>query len=146
MSYPLLGRECPLDNGSAVTQPVHKEWPETKPEEGARRGNFDLAILAPDTLCTASLEQFRKGYIETPIVVEMGLDYGLAHLAQDAEKLLNSGVRRGYLVHFTRLGHDNRVEEYIRSLTTDGRVMVAYASVGPQGVRLKQLDDPAISS
>ena len=72
---------------------IHKEWPETVPgREVDRRGLFDLAVLAPSQPAQASIEQFRQGRIHAPIVVEVGLDYGRAHLEQDLEKLRNSEV------------------------------------------------------
>ena len=35
-------------------------------------------------------------------MIEIGLDYGAAHLAEDEEKLLNSDVQYPYLVHIER--------------------------------------------
>jgi hypothetical protein len=37
-------------------------------------------------------------------VIEVGLDYNLAHLTADATKLKNSGIEDSYLVHLVR--HD----------------------------------------
>ena len=47
-------------------------------------------MLAPSQLAQASIDQFRQGRIHTPIVVEVGLDYGRAHLEQDLKKLRTS--------------------------------------------------------
>jgi hypothetical protein len=99
-AHPHLNCELPLRNGT--TQPIHKEWPETVPSAETRRGNFDLAILSPALLARHSVDAFRRGNIPAPIVIELGLDYGAAHLGQDAEKLIQSRVQHGYLVHFTR--------------------------------------------
>ena len=71
------------------TQLVHKEWPETLANplgtEYKRRGLFDIAILAPQQLEKASLEGFRQGRIDAPVVIELGLNYGFRHLKQDEE-------------------------------------------------------------
>jgi len=39
------------------TQTVHKEWPETRPREARKRGNFDLAVVSPQQLrrCTLAI-------------------------------------------------------------------------------------------
>jgi hypothetical protein len=92
----------PLAGGKVQTQTVHKEWPETIARDAQKRGNFDIAIVAPAQLAVASLQDFREGRIAAPIVIEMGLDYDAAHLAADEEKLVNSAVPHPYLVHLMR--------------------------------------------
>ncbi len=103
---PILAQPARLRTGE-LTQLVHKEWPETHPrqKEGAfgPRGLFDLAVLAPVQVQRASLEQFRSGRVAAPIVIEVGLDYGLRHLQQDQAKVLNSRVRAPYLLHLSRV-------------------------------------------
>src|SRR5471030_3282732 len=65
-----------LGDDLAVTQLVHKEWPETfaRPEKNNRRGNFDIVVLSPKLLAGCqTIEEFREGRLPAPIVVEMGL-------------------------------------------------------------------------
>jgi hypothetical protein len=72
-----------------ATQLVHKEWPETfpRPEKNDRRGNFDIVVLSPKLLASCkTIEEFRQGRLPAPIVIEMGLDYEVHHLAKDARK------------------------------------------------------------
>ena len=121
---PHLNRELPLKNG--ITQPIHKEWPETVPSPNTRRGNFDLAILSPGLLARHSVEAFRRGNIPAPIVIELGLDYGAAHLGQDADKLIQSQVQHGYLVHFTRRSATENETRLV--LNPGGTTKVAFAS------------------
>lgn len=112
----ILGGTCPM--GRWVTQPVHKEWPEfhPRPEKGNRRGNFDLCILNPERLKSCSYTDFREGRIRPTFVIEVGLDYSLAHLSADATKLKNSGIEDSYLVHLVRedvVDDFGAVEEFI---------------------------------
>lgn len=87
------------------TQSVHKEWPEYRPRPGKRgRGNFDLAILSPDSIQIATLDSFLNGRIRPSFAIELGLDYGLDHLTGDIAKFRNSAIRGSYLVHFVREG------------------------------------------
>lgn len=132
--HELFRDEVDLNGGRYKTQAIHKEWPETIPEEGCRRGNFDLAILPPLALYQCGLEEFRNGRISAPIVIEMGLDYGAAHLADDADKLIHSAVPHGYLVHFTRKPRDEEAENRILDPGGGDHVRAAFASVsgGPR--------------
>lgn len=100
----IFSRTYPM--GRWLTQPIHKEWPEylARPEKGNRRGNFDLSVLAPERLKSCSFSEFREGRVRPSIVIEVGLDYNLAHLTEDAAKLKNSGIEDSYLVHLVR--HD----------------------------------------
>jgi hypothetical protein len=106
------------------TQLVHKEWPETiAGKEGADegpRGLFDLAIVSPAQLSSATLDQFRAGRIDAPIVIEVGLDYGLAHLEQDADKLTHSEVLMPYLLHLSRIAmrDQDKTEQLLCSPST----------------------------
>jgi hypothetical protein len=123
---------------------IHKEWPETLPGRDAdRRGLFDLAVLAPSQLAQASIDQFRQGRIHAPIVVEVGLDYGRAHLEQDLEKLRNSEVPYAYVVHFSRLPAGGKVEDLLTAAYPN--IRTAYAHVPPTGGRaVKHLTDTDI--
>ena len=98
----IFSRAYPM--GRWLTQPIHKEWPEylARPEKGNRRGNFDLSVLAPERLKSCSFSEFREGRVRPSIVIEVGLDYVLAHLTADAAKLKNSGIEDSYLVHLVR--------------------------------------------
>lgn len=100
----IFGRTYPM--GRWLTQPIHKEWPEylARPEKGNRRGNFDLSVLAPEQLKSCSFSEFRQGRVRPSIVIEVGLDYDIAHLTADAAKLKNSGIEYSYLLHLVR--HD----------------------------------------
>lgn len=122
---PHFARLFPLGNTGAFTQTIHKEWPETTAEEGHRRGNFDLAILSPVQLKAARIEDFLAGRLPAPIVIEIGLDYGAAHLAEDEEKLLNSEVQYPYLVHIERERYrDPRIDRIL--LKPSGRIRTIY--------------------
>ncbi len=102
-SRKIFSRTYPM--GRLSTQPIHKEWPECtpRPEKGNRRGNFDLAVLAPERLESCSFADFRQGRLKPSIVIEVGLDYSLrGHLLPDAAKLRNSDVPYSYLIHLVR--------------------------------------------
>jgi len=85
---------------------IHKEYPETtsRPEKDGRRGNFDMAIIGPVDEAAVNLEikDFMVGLIKPGIALEVGLDYGASHLHSDWEKLKNSNIKRGYLLHLGR--------------------------------------------
>jgi hypothetical protein len=135
---------APVGTSSLRAGLIHKEWPETRPgRDTDRRGLFDLAVLAPSQLAQASIDQFRQGRIHAPIVVEVGLDYGRAHLEQDLEKLRNSEVPYAYVVHFSRLPGGGMIEDL---LTADyPNIRTAYAHVPPTGGRaVKHLADTDI--
>ena len=142
-AHPIFAHPLPIGDSGRVTQPIHKEWPETvnRPEK-AGRGNFDLAILSREQLAAASVDQFLDGRIAASIVIEMGLDYPLSHLQADHEKLVNSEVIAGFLVHFGRKRpRDIATEQY---LLDSGRVhRTAYAHHAPDGTcTFKTLDGP----
>jgi hypothetical protein len=110
-TIPALNETYELGGTGYRTGLVHKEWPETlgrasKAKNGRppRRGNFDLAVLAPSQLAAVtSLEQFTRGTIQAPIVIELGLGYGDSHLTGDIEKLQSSQVPHAYLIHFSHV-------------------------------------------
>lgn len=121
---PLFAGLAPIGDGARYTQPVHKEWPETIPRPNKRgRGNFDIAILSRDQLRAATLDEFRDGRIAAGIVIELGLDYDLKHLSDDAAKLENSRVSRAYLVNLVRAtGPDTSVRSWIQGYAGPARV------------------------
>lgn len=145
--HPHFDRHVSLGGGLSLTQTIHKEWPETipRPEKNNRRGNFDIAILSPARISGASTEGFCSGRIIAPIVIEMGLNYDEGHLAGDVEKLLNSKVEFGYVVHLLRdKKEDLLLEETIHSLDPNGTIRVGFASVFGGHKRVKLLSEKEI--
>ena len=135
-----------------TTQLIHKEWPETVVRGGRgktveRRGLFDVVVLAPAQFEQVTLEQFLQGRIEPPIVIEVGLDYGLKHINGDIDKLLTSNVPHPYLIHLSRIGpRVEAVEDRINGIATSApRLQVAYVHHGTGGVAVKRLNDSAVS-
>lgn len=134
------------------TQLIHKEWPETIADTEAgsnRRGAYDLAILTPDRLVAATLDQFRYERIEATVVIEMGLNYGMTHLQQDYDKLVVNNVHTGYLVHLSRDGaRSAEVESFLERTDRVTNIKIAYAH-GPEVAserRIKLLDDPKVNT
>ena len=135
-----------------TTQLIHKEWPETVVRGGRgknveRRGLSDIVVLAPAQFKKVTLEQFQEGRIEPPIVIEIGLDYGLEHLNGDIDKLLTSKVQHPYVIHLSRIGpRAKRVEDRINGLATSAPCLqAAYVYHGTGGVAVKRLNDSAVS-
>ena len=135
-----------------TTQLIHKEWPETVVRVGRgktveRRGLFDIVVLAPAQFEKVTLEQFLQGRIEPPIVIEVGLDYGLKHLCGDIDKLLTSRVPHPYLIHLSRIGpRVEAVEDRINEIVTSApRLKVAYVHHGTGSVAVKRLNDLTVS-
>lgn len=141
VAYAELDALIQIGTSSFRTGLIHKEWP-MPAVDGDRRGLFDLVLLTPDQLVAASLDQFRQGRIVPPVAIELGLDYGHAHLAQDLAGLVESEVPYGYVVHFTRLTAAKGKAE-VESLVdaTHPNVKIAYAQVPAGGVvAIKHLD------
>jgi len=149
----------PIGASGFRTQLIHKEWPEARPrrrkgtEDTRRRGNIDLAVLAPAQLAQASLDQFIDGRISAPIVIELGLNYTDKHLNQDLDKLENSQVSHAYLVHLSRVqsAHHGAAETAIGHATTRTQhtgIKLAYArrDLVRGRVFVKHLNDMAITS
>jgi hypothetical protein len=144
-----------LDFGSFKTSTVHKEWPETilRPSKGNRRGNFDLAILSPKTIDSDPIDifHFRLGLIQPAVVIEFGLDYGLGHLTGDVEKLQNSKVKHGYLVHFARPEGepqdevDGCVLEIIEKEKVGGP-KIAYVNISINEIRFRKIGGSEIKT
>lgn len=123
---PLFAGLARIGDGPRFTQPVHKEWPETIPRPNKRgRGNFDIAILSRDQLAAATLDEFCEGRITAGVVIELGLNYDLLHLSDDAAKLENSQVARAYVINLVRSrGPDRSVKNWVQSYA--GPVRVGY--------------------
>jgi hypothetical protein len=67
------------------------------------------------TVATARHERGRLQTGETPIIaIEMGVDEDVS-LADDIDKLLNSEIPHGYIVHFLRESYPDRMRESCRS-------------------------------
>lgn len=136
----------PIGLSGQLTQLIHKEWPETLVDVASgsnRRGSFDLAILSPDQLARATLDDLTSGRIEAPIVIEMGLNYRHDHLSQDYLKLLANGARHGYLVHLSRgRGWDRQVEDFLLEESRDRamKIAIGHWEVGRRAVKTL-LDD-----
>ena len=134
------------------TQLVHKEWPETVPgvegDDSGPRGLFDIAVLTPSQLAGASVDQFLEGRVDAPLAIEVGLDYGLKHLRDDADKLLHSKVPVPYLLHLTRLRVKDLEETERLLCEAPAPLRTAYVQVDPRtGVRrYKHLSDKTIST
>src|SRR6266568_2804869 len=135
-----------------TTQLIHKEWPETvvrvdRSKTVERRGLFDIVVLAPAQFEEVTLEQFLQGRIEPPIVIEVGLDYGLKHIDGDINKVLTSEVPHPYLIHLSRIGpRVKAVEDRINEIaTSEPRLQVAYVHHETDSVAVKRLNDSAVS-
>src|SRR5215831_3986048 len=104
-----LSASVEIGTSGFTTQLIHKEWPETvvridRGKTVERRGLFDIVVLAPAQFEKVTREQFMQGRIEPPIVIEVGLDYGLKHINGDIDKLRTSNVPHPYLIHLGRIG------------------------------------------
>lgn len=129
---------------------IHKEWPETIPrkyEDKNTRGNFDFALLAPPSIeeKKAAIDEFCKGLIHPSIVIEIGLNYGLKHLQNDYQKLINSNVNCGYLIHLARKDAGQKgvrkfVEEIISKEKTSN-IKIVYAHVANNSVCYRRIGD-----
>jgi hypothetical protein len=133
--------------GRWLSQSVHKEWPEflARPENRGRRGNFDLAVLAPHLLEACSFVDFRQGRIRPSVAIEIGLDYSLRdHLALDVAKLKNSGIQNSYVIHLVRqdVGDDF---EALEQFVTACEIKTAYARVTSSRAYYKLVNDDKIS-
>ena len=74
------------------------------------------------------------------VAIEIGLNYLLPHLGGDAEKLANSGIKRGYLIHLIR-DYPAQLEEIsalIGKVEPMGACRVAYAAI-VQGKKYRKL-------
>ena len=143
-----------IDFGTFTTGAIHKEWPETRIRSGhGRRGNFDLAILGPTKSYQNTITHLDLlcGLLEPAVVIEVGLDYGIDHLKNDVQKLRNSGVRYGYILHLARPTGISQegVYEYIKQLIKEEEnsvCRVAYASIDYNEISYRKLYDSSITT
>src|ERR1051325_5881343 len=144
-----LDGRFPIGENLDVAQLVHKERQETfaRPEKNNRRGNFDVVVLSPKLLATCpTIEDYRQGRLSAPFVIEMGVDYDIHHLANDARKLINSRPHRGYLVHLTRgAPRDPDVEQIILNLERTTGIRTGYVCIGDGNSAYKLVTDAAIT-
>jgi hypothetical protein len=145
----LFMTKLPIDGW--LSQPIHKEWPEwmPRPEKGNIRGNFDFAIILPEDFNTCLLKDYRNGRIKPPIVIEIGLDYGIDHLKGDANKIINSNIIQGYLVHLLRdekVSDLESLEDFLLTAERDhSSLKTAYAGVTKALVAYKLIGDTIIT-
>lgn len=149
--HPDLSRHHPLGTTGYRTGLVHKEWPETvaRPDKAGRRGNFDLVVLAPTQLATvSSIDQFTRGEIAAPIVIELGLGYGETHLTGDVVKLTTSGVQHPYLVHFSHVRSRRHAATETAVMHVQAPLQIAYVRHDPttKESHVKHLADTAIAT
>lgn len=153
-AIPGLGETYPLGETGFKSGLVHKEWPETTPRASksrnsrpARRGNFDLVVLAPAQLAAVkTIDQFTRGVIQAPIVIELGLGYGDSHLSGDIEKLQSSEVPYAYLVHFSHVPsrtHD-LTEEQVETVQPPLQIAYVRHDIEADEVRIKRRMDSKI--
>jgi hypothetical protein len=153
MKNPLLYKSYIMGDNKTKTLLVHKEWPWPKDtKRKGKRATFDFAVLTPEYLqraCT-TIKDFSKGYSCPPIIIEIGLDYGLKHLQDDNKKLsddLKSGFN-GYLIHLERRGNTKSdIEKIIENPvqpSKGGVIKAAYALVINQK-RYKHINDKSIA-
>ena len=142
-----LSQRVSIGNNLGTTQLIHKEWPETICRGENRRGNFDLVVLPPLLLQScSSIRAFRDGRLDSPIVIEIGLDYSAAHLASDAAKLINSKPKHGYLVHFVReRPKDPAAEDVILGIQAKYGIKTIYAWIAGGKMSIKRVNDSSIT-
>lgn len=155
-AIPGLAEAYPLGRTGYETGLVHKEWPETAPRackakngRTARRGSFDLVVLAPAQLAAVnSIEQFTRGVIQAPIVIELGLGYGDGHLTGDIEKFKSSQIPHPYLVHFSHVPsrRHSLVEKTVETVAPPLQIAYVRHDIGTDEVRIKNRIDPTIGA
>ena len=146
MKHQELAQRVTLGDNLGVTQLVHKEWP-IFTKSGGLRGYFDLAILSPKLLKECpSLKAFRKGHLQAPIVIEIGLDYNARHLSNDAKKLINSKPTQGYLIHLVReFRREPEAEKIVLDIEAESGIKIAYAWKAREQIAYKGVNDRTIT-
>jgi len=132
--------------GKWFSQLVHKEWPEVSPRyEKFQRGTIDLCIISPEKLKNCSWKEFIEGKIVPSIGIEVGLDYNSKHLESDLDKLSNSSINFGYVIHLVRQNYSDDfeiVEKLI--LQAAPKVKTAYARLTGNKAFYKMINDNEI--
>jgi hypothetical protein len=144
---PKLDARVSVGTLSVQTQLIHKEWPAIAARQSTHRGNIDIVVLSPQVLsCCKSLSAFRNGHIQPQIAIEMGLDYGIEHLANDALKLLANKLKFGYIVHFVRdRPRDWQVEKMILGIEHTLGIRTAYACITGNAAVSKKIGQSIVS-
>ena len=130
---------------------IHKEWPEYNAREGkSGRGETDIAILSPTNLDKYNINDYKKGRIEAPIAIELGLNYKYNHFKGDIKKLVNSKVYKGYIVHLVReidvTDNFEFLENTILSVENNKpSIKIAYSRIGFGEVFTKYIDQKEIT-
>jgi hypothetical protein len=139
--------------GDEKTQLIHKEWPENNDQDSrSRRGNFDIAILSPNQFNSKpkpNIDDFSKGLIPAPIVIECGLNYSVKHLKDDLDKIINNKPKYGYLIHLVRDAADEQEKiekEGVFERAEKNGYKIVYACVNGKNVKYKHLDESNITS
>jgi len=132
--------------GKWFSQLIHKEWPEFSPRcDKSQRGTIDLCIISPERLKNCSWKEFIDGKIVPSIGIEIGLDYSSKHLRNDLNKLSNSPINFGYVIHLVRHNYSDDfeiVEKLI--LQAAQKVKTAYARLTDNKVFYKMINDNEI--
>ena len=96
------------------------------------------------------LSRYCDGLLKPAFAVELGLDYDVRHLQQDAAKLRNSAIQHGYLIHFARdTGRRQEgVEGFVETLISqevEGGPRVAYAHYSGGAFRIRRIGEPTVT-
>jgi hypothetical protein len=147
--FPELNQNIKI--GDEETQLIHKEWPENVAWRGTR-GNFDIVILSPTqfySIPKPNIDDFSKGIIPPPIVIECGLNYNIKHLNDDLDKIIKNSPKYGYIVHLVRDSADEQEiieKDDIFKKANDKGYKIAYVYIDGKNVNYKYLDDLKIKN
>lgn len=150
-----LESKCIWNYGYFKAGIIQKEWPETVHAPNTIRGNFDISIIGPqeENGRKITINEFKEGLLRPAIVAEFGLDYGLSHLEKDKNKLINSDVQHGYLIHFDRRNHyektiaaiENKIDKIIElESITNIKIAYAYIDFQKSKIRYRKFKDDKI--
>ena len=150
MDHDHLSGWCPIGDGKFRTRLVQKEWPGQKriAIRGTResRQTFDLGVLAPDMVRGMTPDEFANGRRDPVIAIELGLDYGLSHVAGDLEKLTANKIAHRYVVHFSRKRtRDARTVEELLEAQTAAKWVFVHIDVDDLSMRYCDLDTLKVS-
>ena len=134
--------------GKWLSQLIHKEWPEVSPRsDKSQRGTIDLCIISPERLKDCSWKRFIEGKIVPSIGIEVGLDYSSKHLRNDLNKLSNSPICFGYVIHLVRQNYSDDFEIVDKLiLQAAPKVKTAYARLTGNKAFYKKINDNEIKT
>jgi len=131
---------------------IHKEWPEYSIRSGKnKRGETDIAILSPTNLRNYSISDYKNGTIEAPVAIELGLNYKYDHFEKDINKLINSNVYKGYIIHLVRETEVTEDFNFLENAILDiernySNIRIAYSRFGLDNkIYKKPLRDSSIT-